>query len=815
MLSLSHFIVAVIVFVFAGLVWRASSRHAVNRRFTVFAISVAFWASGVGGAHSGHHMDFWTRVAFCAGTFATISFLAFIAAFPPTDTWPSPRIIRLAFVAAALIGLVEFSTDLIAFGPYMTSDGLRRHSGPLYLSFAFFITVVWIATFALFISRWRVARGRARTQLQYLGAGMVVPGVAVLTTNLLWPLYASRSYGWVGPWFALIFVAIVGHAMIRRRLPDLNLVVHRSLTVATAIFLSAAPVVLLITVAWPRVLHQLDAFEVSVLLVAATGVTILVPITRDVATRVLDRYVYRTHANHQRTLREASQLLTRVLDLETLLALISTTVVRSTAAEGVALYLREGTLFSCAVTEIAPIAQRFSAPRMAPVEVTAAIDGAGKPLIADELGRDRADTVVGLYDCLDENHWSLLLPVVSEDKLIAMIAVGPKLSGDSFYQQDIDLLMTLANQAGIAIKNAQLYEAVVVANEYLENIAATIESGVVAVNASGEIAMLNRAAEQLVGAVEARTSTDVNALPTCLAEPLRATMSDGQPRTLPEINLPTLDRSGTRTESRPVICTISPVRDSSGHVLGAVAVFSDLTPLKALEHERRHAERLAYFQALASGIAHEIKNPLVAIKTFTQLLPRRLGDTRFLEEFGRMSTRELERVQRLVDRFQTLSRPQGGPRHPVDLQTPLRDALELIQPTLDEKNITTTKDIDSTPYVILGNQGELEQIFLNLLINAHDAMPNGGHLTVELACREPYVVIAISDRGAGIPADLLDRIFEPFFTTKTRGSGLGLAICAGIVQTHGGRLRAENRSGGGAVFIVEFPTALLTSKVSA
>ena len=92
-------------------------------------------------------------------------------------------------------------------------------------------------------------------------------------------------------------------------------------------------------------------------------------------------------------------------------------------------------------------------------------------------------------------------------------------------------------------------------------------------------------------------------------------------------------------------------------MLGAVAVFSDLTPLKELEVERRRAERLAYFQTLASGIAHEIKNPLVAIKTFAQLLPRRLGDARFLEEFGRISTREIDRIQRLVDRLRTLSRP--------------------------------------------------------------------------------------------------------------------------------------------------------------
>jgi signal transduction histidine kinase len=267
--------------------------------------------------------------------------------------------------------------------------------------------------------------------------------------------------------------------------------------------------------------------------------------------------------------------------------------------------------------------------------------------------------------------------------------------------------------------------------------------------------------------------------------------------------------------SRPVLCTVSPVRDPAGTVLGAVAVFSDLTPLKELEVERRRAERLVYFQALASGIAHEIKNPLVAIKTFTQLLPRRLGDTRFLEEFGRISTREIDRIQRLLDRLRTLSRPAGGPRHPVDVRIPLTEALELVQPALEEKGLTMTAELGAEARVVMGNHQELEELFLNLLLNAHDATPRGGVVAVELMHGEAQVTIAVSDTGPGIASDLLERVFEPFFTTKARGSGLGLAISAGIAQAHGARLRASNRPTGGASFTIEFPLASVTPAVVA
>jgi PAS domain S-box-containing protein len=459
---------------------------------------------------------------------------------------------------------------------------------------------------------------------------------------------------------------------------------------------------------------------------------------------------------------------------------------------------------------------RFVAPHSAPPASFALLEATEAPVLADEVAREPGAMAGSLHIVLIENNWSLLLPVLAEDTLIAMIAVGPKLSGDAFYQQDLDLLMTLANQAGVAIKNAQLYAAVTLANEYLENIAATMESGVVAINAAGRLAMFNRAAEHLTG-LPAKTTLGGPAavLPPCLGDPLQATLADGQPRTLPEVELPMVVGSADEPESRPVLCTVSPVRDPAGTVLGAVAVFSDLTPLKELEIERRRAERLMYVQTLASGIAHEIKNPLVAIKTFTQLLPRRQDDARFLEEFGRIAEREIDRIQRLLDRLRTLSRPGGGPRHPVDLRLPLTEAVELMQPALEEKGLTITARLGDQPCLVTGNHQELEELFLNLLLNAHDATPTGGAVTVELTRGEVHLTVTVADSGPGIAPELLERVFEPLFTTKARGSGLGLAISAGIAQAHGARLRAGNRPTGGAVFTVEFPPAALAPAVVA
>ncbi len=620
--------------------------------------------------------------------------------------------------------------------------------------------------------------------------------------NLLVPLLTgSVVYSWIGPHFALAFIALVAHAIIRHRLMDLRLVVHRGLTFVIAMLVSLFPVAVLIMLAWPRLSLHLETHELVILLATLVVVSLLIPLTRDAAGRLLDRYVYRTHANYQRTVREASKALTRVLDLKALLPFLTHTVVASTQSEGVAIYLKDRDGFKRAAREEHPKCGVFETPDRASAGVMHALTESRDLLVTDEIPRARA-TEDGrrLHEELTGLNWALLLPLLSENVVIGVIAVGPKLSGDPFYPQDLDLLMTLANQAGIAVKNAQLYAQVVLANEYINNIVATIESGVVAIEATGEIALFNRAAAQLTGIPADRAlGRPVTTLPICLSEALQASVAEGRAFTQPEIELS--DGSVTR----PIICTTSPLCDPTGGVLGAVTVFSDLTPLKELEAGRRRAERLAYFEMLASGIAHEIKNPLVAIKTFAQLLPRRHTDARFVEEFGRIVTREIGRMERLLERLRTLSRPSDRPRHLLDLRLPIGDALETMRAAFEEKNIIVSVALGREPCAILGDHAELEQLFLNLLMNAHEATPPRGMLRVELAMTGGRATAAIIDTGPGVPAALLEQVFEPFFTTKKHGSGLGLAICAAIAQTHGAKLRAANRRMGGAVFTVEFP----------
>jgi signal transduction histidine kinase len=211
---------------------------------------------------------------------------------------------------------------------------------------------------------------------------------------------------------------------------------------------------------------------------------------------------------------------------------------------------------------------------------------------------------------------------------------------------------------------------------------------------------------------------------------------------------------------------------------------------------------------LAAGIAHEIKNPLVSIKAFAQLLPRRKSDESFIENFGRTVTHQVDRMERLLDRLRTLARPGERPHHPIDLRSPIGAAIEAMRPAFVEKSVVLSAATGQAPCMILGDYSELEQLFLNLLLNAHEATPSEGMARVEVAVNAGRAIVAVVDTGPGVPPELLERVFDPFFSTKERGSGLGLAISASIVQTHSGRLKAANREVGGAVFTVEFPLAV-------
>jgi signal transduction histidine kinase len=226
------------------------------------------------------------------------------------------------------------------------------------------------------------------------------------------------------------------------------------------------------------------------------------------------------------------------------------------------------------------------------------------------------------------------------------------------------------------------------------------------------------------------------------------------------------------------------------------------------EAEKRRAERLVSFGAVARQLAHEIKNPLVAIRAFAELLPERSDDREFRESFGKIVLLEIGRIDQLVARLRSFAAAPMPRFLPVDLQQLVRDTLALLRGEIERGRVRVTVDAEHSLPSILGDPAQLKQLLLNILMNALEAVDKGGQIMVRLFHLPPSrrLVLEVEDTGPGVPPELLPNIFEAFVTTKPEGSGLGLAIGHAIADAHNAMIRGENKQGGpGFKVILEFP----------
>ncbi len=286
----------------------------------------------------------------------------------------------------------------------------------------------------------------------------------------------------------------------------------------------------------------------------------------------------------------------------------------------------------------------------------------------------------------------------------------------------------------------------------------------------------------------------------------------------------TLERSSVERSELPIAVpgsgertfavTTAPLHDPSGRTVRAVELVQEVTTEKEGQRRLLKASQLAAVGEIAGKLAHEINNPTAIISAKGRLL---LSDRQ--AEMSPKVNREVERIVALADRVASIAkgllaygRPSVAPHQPIDPALAVRSALSLVEDQASRQNVTIVDQLGELRGVS-GSTPELEQTFLNLFLNALDAMPSGGSLTVSSRAARPLgasgeaIEIVVADTGHGIPAEVREHVFEPFFTTKEegRGSGLGLAICQGIVRSHGGEIELESEPGCGTRFAVRLP----------
>jgi len=251
-------------------------------------------------------------------------------------------------------------------------------------------------------------------------------------------------------------------------------------------------------------------------------------------------------------------------------------------------------------------------------------------------------------------------------------------------------------------------------------------------------------------------------------------------------------------------CLTSPVHDADGRAVQAVTVVEDVTARKALEAEALHAGRLAVLGQLAAGIAHEIGNPLSSLQARLQLMKRR-DDPEFQRQSIDVLQNQIDRIGRIVRNVSHLSHRARDGWTTIDVNAVVGEAVSLVRLDARATEVRFSERLQPALAPVRGVRDQLLQVTLNLLLNAVEAMPDGGTLEVATTVEDQRVNVAVTDSGIGIDETLRARLFEPFFTTKGEGTGLGLSICYSLVHAHGGTIAVSSQPGRGSCFTISLP----------
>lgn len=417
---------------------------------------------------------------------------------------------------------------------------------------------------------------------------------------------------------------------------------------------------------------------------------------------------------------------------------------------------------------------------------------------------------------LDLNYY---LPCRVQDgpvtRTIAVIGLGRTVGGDFLSSEDVELLESLASYIGIALQNASLYSRLQDKiteferlKEFNENIVESINVGILAVDLDDCIESWNAQMEAMYALSRAEA----------LGQPLRAVFPVEFVGALDAARnehgvhhlykFPLTTRAG---EQRTANIAIAPLLSRDFIAVGRIVLVDDITERVSLETQLAQADKLSSIGLLAAGVAHEINTPLAVISSYAQLLSKQMrGDARLgpvLEKITQQSFRASEIANGLLN----FSRTSTTEFRETNLNQVIRDTLSLLEHQFKKAMIEVDLELAEELPAIHGNPGKLQQVFLNLLLNAKDAMPGGGRLRVATLANG-HVEAIVADSGSGIAPENLKRIYDPFFTTKTmprpgerRGTGLGLSVSYGIIQEHAGKIHVESAQGAGTTFHLEFP----------
>ena len=395
-----------------------------------------------------------------------------------------------------------------------------------------------------------------------------------------------------------------------------------------------------------------------------------------------------------------------------------------------------------------------------------------------------------------------IVPLYARGCIIGWVFFGHRLTGQLFDDRDLEGLTLLAEHVSTILENALLYEEATVQKTLAETLLKSIPPGIVAIDVDATVRWFNPPAERILGLSGADAlNKPVEAVGHKLAVFLRETLDSKTPLP-PQQWIDNNTRRSLSVETRQITDNSSP--------LGAVAVIQDLTVEEGLREKQALLDRATFWTDLAASMSHEIRNPLVAIKTFAQLLPERFDDADFRKEFNKIVVGEIDRLDKIITQINNFAHPPELVFKSIDVRSPVKKGVEIARSRygINGKVELETSLPGNLPQV-MGDETALAEVFAHLLANAAEASADRNKPRITLSAKpvregqhRSAVVVTVRDNGIGIAPEMKEKIFSPFCTTKPRGMGLGLPIVKRTVFDHHGRVEVDSTPKGTEVSVL-------------
>lgn len=741
--------------------------------------------------------------------------------------WLGRGVIALLYAPAVILIVAEVLLRVARFRALIPIPAVTFKSFLSQAELALFALSI-VVSVALLVRTFRQARSIVtRQQLKWVIGGMSVAAIAFTLFYL--PAYlTSPTMSGVSPLLESISIAplaliplTLGYSIVRYRLSDIDIVMRRSFAYIIATLSVAAIFGSVMAAVYEFISPQMES-QTGTFLIAAVTMSVLAmlfaPVKNWVQERI-DRIFYGEKYDYRVTLQDFGRALASTIELELLLDSLMRRLKEVLSVERLAIFIEdddESSGFRVARAEGVDWKITTPSDLLSILRERSSADGIVRvdklEPVSDEFDPD------DLAPQSPRGPFSYYVPCAARSRVVAVLALGRATDGALLSSEDTALLRAISGYVAVAIENALLLEEqarraqeLARLKEFNENIIESISVGVMVVNLHGRITNWNGALEQIYGLSReeaiGRRITEV--FQSEMLRALRDLMERSEWRQGEPVNVYKFRARSADGRDLTLNISLAALQSKTAEIEGSLIAIEDVTERVGLEEQLQQSDKLSSIGLLAAGVAHEVNTPLAGISSYSQMLMQQIPETDPRRQLLEKIHRQTSRASSIVNNLLNFSRVSDSRYAPIDLNRVIDDTIQLLEAQLRNTEIEVVRRYADDLPLAPGNAPKLQQVLMNLILNARDAMPHGGALEISTEAHNDSVVINVRDTGLGIAPEHLAKIYDPFFTTKRigQGTGLGLAVSYGIIRDHGGHISVESKLSEGTLFQITLPLA--------